>query len=178
VETPRQPPEPPYDTSEPIGLEGFGQGGSEADEPKKERARPILAVIGVVVVIVVKLGLLGFVLPGLFHNGSSSDETGEHGYWHLFFPSGRTTLMTLGAPVIADGQRIGEIVAVNAYEGNVAIGFHITPSYNSIVQSEPGFAVGPIGNRHLCFGTKTECGRGSPAPPTTQLDPPAEAATQ
>ena len=171
VETPKRPPEPPYDTSDQSGREEFDQSGLEGDDTRSGAVRALLPAIGVLVLLAVKLGALGLLFPG-----DGNGETGEQGYWHLFFPSGRSTSMEIGAPVVADGHRIGEVVAVQAYQGDVSVGFHIVTSYNSVVQTEPGFAVGPIGNRHLCFGTKTECGKGSPDPPTTQLDPPAEEA--
>jgi hypothetical protein len=169
----KAPPEPPYDTSDLGDAGKIDLGGREGESPRGPRPRALLPLLGVLALLLIKVGALGLLFPG-DGNGDGDGETGAEGYWHLYFPSGRDTAMTLGAPVVADRHRIGEIVAVTAYRGDVAIGFHIDTSYNSLVQSEPGFAVGPIGDRHLCFGTRRECGKGSADPPVTQLDPPGE----
>lgn len=110
------PPEPPY---------GESDQRSREDDPRNSGLRAILPVVGVIALVAIKLGVLGLAFPG--HGGGS--ETGDEGYWHLYFPGGSSTSMTIGSAVVADGHRIGSIVALVSQDSSVSIGFHIdTPT--------------------------------------------------
>jgi hypothetical protein len=135
----------------------------------------VLSILGIVALLAFKIGILGTIFPrDGDSDGGSTAKTGP-GYWYLNFPTGQSTSFSIGAPVIADRHRIGSVVYVVRESSWVSLGFHIDTAYDSLVHSEPGFAVGPRDHRHLCFGTRAVCGEGSPAPPTLQLDPPPEA---
>jgi hypothetical protein len=121
---------------------------------------PILALFAILAII------------GALINRQAQPQTGAEGYWHLYFSKAKSTTFAIGAPVVADGHQIGSIVALVGSGSSVSVGFHIDTAYNSLVQSEPAFATGPRAHQYLCFGTRRECGRGSPSKPILQLDPP------
>ena len=118
-----------------------------------------------ILILFFALGLIGVLL----HRGA---KTGAEGYWHLYFSKRQTTTISIGSPVLADGRQIGSVITLVDAGDSVSIGFHIDTAYNSLVQTEPAFAIGERRHQYLCFGTRRACGTGSPSRPIPQLNPP------